>query len=219
MKKALGINASPRKNWNTAQAVEKALAGAASSGAQTRLVHLYGLNFKGCSSCFACKRHKNNAAICVLKDDLKPLLEEAMASDVLIMGSPIYFGDLSACMRAFLERLMFMNSTYDPKAPSKFKGRIASGIICTMNVPDMAMEQWRYPDMAGRSLNFLAAMLNGPAEWLAITDTMQYPDYSKYMSGMFDAAHKARMHEEKFPLDLEAAFKFGARLAAGSPID
>lgn len=120
MKKALGINASPRKNWNTAQTVEKALEGAASTGAKTRLAHLYGLDFKGCASCFACKRHENNATICVIKDDLKPLLEEAMSADVLIMGSPIYFGDFTSGLRAFLERLMFMNYTYDAKAPTKF---------------------------------------------------------------------------------------------------
>lgn len=79
------------------------------------------------------------------------------------------------------------------------------------------MEQWRYPDMVGRSLSFISAALNGPAEWLAVTDTMQYPDYSKFMSASFDPDHKSRMHKEKFPADLEAAFKFGARLASGSP--
>ena len=68
MKKVLGINASPRKNWNTAQAVKKALEGASQAGAQTRLVHLYDLKFTGCLSCFACKRHENPADICILQD-------------------------------------------------------------------------------------------------------------------------------------------------------
>jgi len=51
----IGINGSPRKNWNTAKLLAKALEGAASQGADTKLVCLYDLVFKGCTSCFACK--------------------------------------------------------------------------------------------------------------------------------------------------------------------
>ena len=94
MKKVLGINASPRKNWNTAQTVGKALEGATAVGAETKMIHLYSLNFKGCSSCFACKLLHNNAEICVLKDDLQPILVEVMQSDVLILGTPIYFSNI-----------------------------------------------------------------------------------------------------------------------------
>ena len=53
--KILAINGSPRKNSNTATLLKKALEGAAAQGAETELIHLYDLNFKGCISCFACK--------------------------------------------------------------------------------------------------------------------------------------------------------------------
>jgi multimeric flavodoxin WrbA len=53
--KAIGVNGSPRKKWNTATLLKKALEGAASEGAKTGLVHLYDLDYKGCISCFACK--------------------------------------------------------------------------------------------------------------------------------------------------------------------
>lgn len=49
----IGINGSPRKKWNTATLLTKALEGAASQGADTELVHLYDLAFKGCMICFA----------------------------------------------------------------------------------------------------------------------------------------------------------------------
>jgi len=55
---AIAMNGSPRKKWNTATLLEKALEGAASQGAETELVHLYDLNYKGCISCFACKLKK-----------------------------------------------------------------------------------------------------------------------------------------------------------------
>ena len=48
--KVIAINGSPRKKWNTATMLEKALEGATSEGAETELIHLYDLNFKGCTS-------------------------------------------------------------------------------------------------------------------------------------------------------------------------
>ena len=53
--KILAVNGSPRKNWNTATLLGKALEGATSQGAETEFDHLYDLNFKGCQSCFSCK--------------------------------------------------------------------------------------------------------------------------------------------------------------------
>jgi len=53
--KIIGINGSPRKAWNTAILLNKAMEGAASKGAETELIQLYDLNYKGCTSCFACK--------------------------------------------------------------------------------------------------------------------------------------------------------------------
>ena len=50
--KVIAFNGSPRKEWNTAKLLEKALEGADSQGAETELIHLYDLNFKGCISCF-----------------------------------------------------------------------------------------------------------------------------------------------------------------------
>ena len=54
--KVIGINGSPRKRWNTATLVQDALDGAAEAGAETELVNLYDLDFRGCTSCFSCKR-------------------------------------------------------------------------------------------------------------------------------------------------------------------
>ena len=53
--KTIIINASPRKNWNTAQLLKQAQKGAESVGAETEYVDLYDLSFTGCRSCMACK--------------------------------------------------------------------------------------------------------------------------------------------------------------------
>jgi multimeric flavodoxin WrbA len=51
----MAFNGSPRKTWNTATLLQKALEGAAAQGAHTDLIHLYDLQYAGCKSCFACK--------------------------------------------------------------------------------------------------------------------------------------------------------------------
>lgn len=53
--KALFLNGSPRKNWNTHKLLESAMKGAADAGVETELIHLYDAEFKGCVSCFTCK--------------------------------------------------------------------------------------------------------------------------------------------------------------------
>ena len=215
MKKVLAINASPRKKWNTAMALQSALEGAASAGAETKLIHLAGLKFTGCISCFACKRHENNAAICAIRDDLRPILEEAMEADAIIVGSPVYFSNLDAFAIAFLERLLFMNYTYSMQQPSKLNKKIASGLILTMNATDDLLEPLGYNRLFRHYADTMGRILLGPSEYLAITDTLQFTDYSRYMSSIFDPEHKKKMREEKFPKDLQACRELGQRLVLG----
>ena len=90
--KAISVNGSPRKKWNTATLLKKALEGAASEGAKTGLVHLYDLDYKGCISCFACKmKDGKSCGKCAVKDGLTPLLKKVNEADVIFLGSPIYF--------------------------------------------------------------------------------------------------------------------------------
>ena len=56
--KALFVNGSPRKNWNTYKMLESAMEGAGEAGAETELAHLYDTAFKNYVNCFACKVKK-----------------------------------------------------------------------------------------------------------------------------------------------------------------
>ncbi|MDR3670750.1 MAG: flavodoxin family protein [Holophaga sp.] len=112
--RVIGINGSPRKKWNTATLLGKALEGAASVGAETELIHIYDLDYKGCRSCFACKLKTGSShGSCSMKDDLTPVLEKVKQADAVVLGSPIYFGMVTGEMRSFLERLMFPYLVYD----------------------------------------------------------------------------------------------------------
>ena len=132
--KALFVNGSPRKNWNTHKLLEQAMKGAADSGAECELVHLYDLSFKGCKSCFACKVKNNKTnGLCVIRDDLRAVLEKALECDVIVAGSPIYFSYPTGMFRSFIERLLFPIMSYnvnpDGTRPRAIDKNIYSGII------------------------------------------------------------------------------------------
>jgi multimeric flavodoxin WrbA len=168
MSKVIAINGSPRKNANTSTLLQKSLEGAASMGADTELIHLIDLHFQGCISCFACKRKGTKfIGSCALQDDLTPVLEKVMQSDAVILGSPIYLGDVTSLMRAFIERFGFMNISYNNKAHKNFTGKINAAFFYTMNVPKPISLLFNYIYMfnTGRLKN-----LNGKVEQLICTD-------------------------------------------------
>lgn len=126
----IALNGSPRKNWNTATLLEHALRGAASRGAQTELIHLYDLNYKGCMSCFACKAIGGKSyGRCAMIDDLTETLRKIETVDALILGSPVYFGTVSGEMRSCMERLMFPYTVYSDPPASLFPRKIHTGFI------------------------------------------------------------------------------------------
>lgn len=212
--KVIAVNGSPRKSRNTATLLQKALDGAKSRGAQTEVIHLYDLNFKGCISCFACKR-KNTKHVghCSMQDDLTNVLDKILESDILLLGSPIYFGNITGEMRSFLERLLFSNLSYNEGHPSVFQGKQSSGFIYTMNVPEEFIKQINYEAVFQQHQNLLQRLM-GKSEYMISTDTYQFDDYSKYEASMFDEKHKAQVKAEQFPIDCQKAFDMGVRLAS-----
>ncbi len=216
MKKVIAINGSPRKKWNTATLLGKALEGAASCGARTELIHLYDLNYKGCVSCFACKL-KDGASYgkCAYRDDLTPILERIDQVDAIILGSPIYLGTATGEMRSFLERLTFPYLVYDENYSSLFKKKIQTGLIYTMNVEESKIKDMGY-DYHFRLAEMVMKRTFGSAESLFVTDTYQFDDYSKYVVTKFNPVEKAKRRQEAFPKDCNKAFEMGARFATGA---
>jgi multimeric flavodoxin WrbA len=211
----IGINGSPRKKWNTATLLTNALEGAASQGADTELVHLYDLDFKGCTSCFSCKiTDSPRNGRCAMKDDLSPILEKINEqADAIILGTPIYFGSMSGEMRSFMERLLFAPLVYTQPPRSVFPRKIRTGIIYTMNVTEAMSIERGYKamfDSAEASLR----MVFGAAETFCCYDTYQFPDYSKVVMEYMDPAQKTARREKMFPEDCRKAFEFGCRIAS-----
>ncbi len=208
--KVIAFNGSPRKKWNTATLLQKALEGVASQGAKTELIHLYDLNFKGCISCFACKTKGGKSyGRCAVRDDLTPVFKKIEKADAIILGSPIYFGTVSGEMRSFMERLLFPYLTYTDPPQSLFPGKIKTGFIYTMNTTEEQMPERGYVQHF-KLHEMVLRMIFGASEYMCSFDTYQFDDYSKVVSGRFDPREKAQRRKEIFPKDCEKAFAMGA---------
>ena len=212
MGRVIAINGSPRKKWNTATMLQNTLDGAASKGAETELVHLYDLDFRGCTSCFACKlKGGKSYGKCAMQDGLAPVLERIAGADAIILGSPIYFGNVTGEMRSFMERLLFPNLTYTRPPQSLVSHRIPTAVVYTMNVSEQLMKE-TYGAVIGANENLLK-MIFGPAESLFCNETLQFEDYDKVVFSYFDPEERKERRRTVFPQDCKRAFDLGARLA------
>lgn len=217
--KVIAINGSPRKNGNTSTLLEHALNGASSNNADTEMIHLYDLSYRGCMSCFACKKIGGKSyGKCVLNDALTAVLDEAAQADVIIVGSPIYLHAETGAMRSFIERLLFPFISYTPNYVSIAPKKIRTGLVYTMNIPEDLIEPSNLDVVINTTQNQLTRVF-GSCDVLFATDTYQFDDYSKYVSTVWDAAAKTKRYEEVFPLDCKKAFKMGARLSTMPPIE
>lgn len=215
MTKIIAINGSPRRNWNTAKLLQAALDGAASCGAETKLVHLYSLNYKGCISCFACKNKSLEHGHCAMKDDLSPFLEEIRTCDAILFGSPIYYMNLSSGMLAFLERLFFSNYIYSNEIRTVFPKKIPSAFFCTMNMTEREFTHYRMKRVLYIYESSAERHLQVPPKMLYAYNTVQFSDYNKYESSIFDPEEKYANEKENFPGLLKQAYEIGKELMDG----
>ena len=211
------LNASPRKNKNTAQLLESVMKGAQEAGAECELIHLVGMNFKGCMSCFACKRTGNKCGgLCAYKDELRPVLEKILAADALVMGSPIYWSYPTGMFRNVIERLLFPILRYDidpaTGGPMKYLDKqMKTALIYTMNNTKERYDMVNYGTILAPDQQYMKLMF-GSCEVLNAFNTWQFPDYSKYDATAFDMAEKLQSRDNQWPRDLQAAFELGKRL-------
>lgn len=113
---------SPRREGNSATVAARLVARAAALGATTETIYLNGLQYRGCQGCYACK---TGADRCVVGDDLAPILAKVQDADALVLASPVYYGDVTAQLKGFIDRTF---SFLVPDYPfNPVKSRLAPG--------------------------------------------------------------------------------------------
>jgi multimeric flavodoxin WrbA len=121
-KKIVAIVGGYRKEGTTDAAVEAVLAGAREKGAATHTIYLTEQHIEFCMNCRACTQAPGpERGQCLQQDDMAPILDEIEAADVLVLGSPVNCGNVTAIFRRFLERLLCF--TYWPWGQAAPTGR------------------------------------------------------------------------------------------------
>ncbi|CAB3289961.1 NADPH-dependent FMN reductase [Methanocaldococcus lauensis] len=98
--KVIGISGSPRPDGNTSLLVRESLNAIAEEGIETEFISLAGKELNPCLGCNICKE----TGYCQIIDDIEPILEKMKEADGIILGSPVYFGGVSAQLKMLMDR-------------------------------------------------------------------------------------------------------------------
>ena len=205
----LAVCGAANKNRNTASMLGSAFNGTMSvSGASGEMIYLYDFDYHGCTGCHSCKLlDESKKGRCNEQDGLTPVLAKAINADILLIGSPIYYGSVTGETRSFMERYLFPSMTYNKDRVPLYPKRTKIGWVFTMNAPGETYKEYF------ESLTGMTNRLIGQSEYVIAYHTRQFDDYEKYAATMFDVDMIKKRHEEQFPKDCEAAFEMGKSLA------
>ncbi|MBE0558666.1 MAG: flavodoxin family protein [Proteobacteria bacterium] len=155
--KIVTLLGSPRSKGNSTAIANQITGAAAKLGAETRAFELNRLTFRGCQGCYACKKGLDR---CVLKDDLTEVLSAVSEADAVILASPVYFGDVTAQLKGFIDRsFSYLKPDYVTNpAPSRL-GPKKLVFVLTQGHPDEKLFADIYPRFSG----FL--------QWLGFSDS------------------------------------------------
>ncbi len=122
--KVLAINGSARKGGNTSILLNMVLDEIRAEGIDTELFELAGKKIQGCIACYRCFKNKNQR--CAVDNDVvNECIEKMLSADGILLGSPTYFSDVSASMKALIERAgMVARANED-----MFKRKVGAGVV------------------------------------------------------------------------------------------
>ena len=101
--KVVAFNGSPRKEGNTFQSLQIVLAELQNEGIETELVQVGGKALHGCTACYGCYKNKDRECV-IKKDDLNSYVAKMIEADGMIIGSPVYFSNVTSEVKAFMDR-------------------------------------------------------------------------------------------------------------------
>lgn len=122
--KVVAFNGSARKNGNTSILIQTVFEELNSEGIETELVSLAGKNLQGCIACYKCFEKKDRRCN-VDKDEMNEYIEKMINADGIILGSPTYFADVSANMKALIERSGMVSRANE----DLYKRKIGAGVV------------------------------------------------------------------------------------------
>jgi multimeric flavodoxin WrbA len=122
--KVLGIVGSPRKDGNTEILMNEILKTTREAGCDTELFLMSEKQVAPCDACGSCFK----AGSCVIQDDMQELYAMMQRSDIVVFGSPVYFGSVSAQCKAIMDR------TFAFLRDRSLKDKVAGTLVVTRRV-------------------------------------------------------------------------------------
>jgi multimeric flavodoxin WrbA len=100
--KVLGINGSPNRQGNTSLLLKEVFKVLNEHEIETELYQIGGKIVHGCTACMLCKEKKGNK--CHIKNDaINECIEKMNAADGIIIGSPVYFSNITTELKALID--------------------------------------------------------------------------------------------------------------------
>ncbi len=121
--KVIAFNGSPRVRGNTFEMLKAALSELAEKGIETELINIGTKIISGCKACDTCKEKKDEK--CAIQDDINNWIQKIKKADGIILGSPVYFSDVTAEMKAFIDRVGRVTLTNN----RMMKGKVAGSAV------------------------------------------------------------------------------------------
>ncbi len=122
--KVVAFSGSARKNGNTYNLLNLVCDEIKNEGIETEIIQLAGKQVQGCIACYKCFKNKDRRCS-VDKDILNDCIETMLDADGILLGSPTYFADVSATMKALIERAgMVARANED-----MFKRKVGAGVV------------------------------------------------------------------------------------------
>lgn len=122
--KVIAFNGSGRKNGNTAILLETVLAELSQEGIETEFIQLAGKPLQGCIACYKCFKNRDQKCS-VTTDNLNEYLAKMIESDGILLGSPVYFTDVTAGMKALIDRCGLVSTANG----GLFKRKVGAAVV------------------------------------------------------------------------------------------
>lgn len=122
--KVVAFNTSPRKGGNTSILLRTVCEALEQEGIETEIVELGGKKIEGCIACFKCIENKDRRCA-VQKDHANVCIEKMCEADGILLGSPTYFSDVTAKMKALIERAGMVARAND----DMLRRKVGAGVV------------------------------------------------------------------------------------------
>jgi multimeric flavodoxin WrbA len=180
--KIVAVLGSPRPQGNSSTLAQKFLESARELGAEVQVYPLNRMSFQGCQGCGACKTEREN---CILEDDLAQVLMDVKEADVLLLASPVYFGDISGQLKCFFDR------TYSYITP-EFTTRVPGGKQAVVVLVQANPEESQFNDIFPRYQRWLKFFGFDPVHLLRAVGVKNLDDIQQQAAVLDQAASLAR---------------------------